>query len=146
MMQRLLEGELRSDSITDSAPFAKASTQASNFSLCRRSAALAVMGMVSTLNWRKHSVRSARFDSFKPTNAARAADLRRMGRGAGTVAKALSIDWGRLDFRNTLWSLAGNAGNDPKGQHAKYRSVITFSEAREKGHYVPKAAPNEGFG
>src|SRR5579862_3611829 len=98
-MQRLLEGELRSDSITDSAPSARASTQSSNFSLWRRSAALAVIGMVSTLNCRKQSVRSARFDSFKPTNAARAADLRRMGRGAGAVAKALCIGWGRLHFR-----------------------------------------------
>src|SRR5579862_1101308 len=95
-MQRLLEGELRSDSITDSAPSARASTQASNFSLWRRSAALAVIGMVSTLNCRKQSVRSARFDSFKPTNAWGMAELRTIGTGAGAKAKDLYLDRAKM--------------------------------------------------
>src|ERR1700739_2727027 len=119
-MLRLLEGEVRNDFITGSAPFASASTQASNFSLCRRSAPLVVMETVSTLNWRKHSVKSARLDSFNPTNAARAADLRRMGRGARVAAKALSIRLGKTPLSNDIVESEGDAVNDPKGQIAGY--------------------------
>src|ERR1700739_4013864 len=120
MMQRLLEGELRMDSITDSATAARARTQASNFSLCRRSAAFVVIGTVSTLNWRKHSDKSARYGSFKPTNAARAAVLRRMGRGARVAAKALFISLGTTPLSKHIVKSGADGGNNPKGQHAGY--------------------------
>src|ERR1700728_2837541 len=103
MMHRLLEGEERADSITASAPLPKLNTQASNFSLRRRSAASEEMTTVSMLNCRKHSASSAREGSFNPTSAVRAAALRTLGTGAKVVAKALCIVEGRLHFQNPLW-------------------------------------------
>src|ERR1700733_3989840 len=76
-MQRLFEGETRADSITFSAPLPSGKTQASNFSLCKRSAALEVTTTVSMPNWRKHSASRAREESDRFTKAVRAAVFRR---------------------------------------------------------------------
>src|ERR1700751_107788 len=91
MMHRLFEGEERAASIKVPAPLPRLRTQASNFSLRRRSAALEDMTTVSMLNCRKHSASTAVEDSFNPTSALRAAAFRPVRAGARerVVAKAL---------------------------------------------------------
>src|SRR5260370_786206 len=118
MMQRLFEGELRAASITASAPSPRASTQASNFSFFRRSAAFEVTITVSIPNWRKPSDRSARAGSFKPTSAVRATAFRLGGAGTKFVAKALSMR-GRLTFKTILEAIA----MVEKTQRVKQRST-----------------------
>src|SRR5215469_14989307 len=88
---RLFEAEVRADSITASAAGVKFTTQASNFSLANRSAALPIRDTVSTPNWRKHSERIDMAGSFMSTKAARAAALRGGGMGAVAVLKPLSM-------------------------------------------------------
>src|SRR5271170_1545460 len=102
-MQRLFDGDVRAASITVSAPSPRLSTQASNFSFFRRSAALAVTTTVSMPNWRNPSVNSVQAGWFKPTSAVRAAAFSVKGAGAKVVAKALSMSRGRLHFRKPLW-------------------------------------------
>src|SRR5579872_3957765 len=134
MTQRLFDGEERADSITTSAPSPRLRTQASNFSLCRRSAALAVMTMVSILNWRKHSESRAWDEGFNPTSAVRAADFRvvRIGASERVVAKALSMIGEDSTFE--IHSGGGrHAWKDPKDQRAKYQSRVTFSETAGDG-------------
>src|SRR5579863_3848139 len=93
-MQRLLEGDVRSASNTDSGLPPRPSTQASNFSFFRRSAAFAARDTVSIPNWRKHSASSARYGSFSPTMAVRAR-LRRGGAlGERAEARAKFMFWG----------------------------------------------------
>src|SRR5579862_1491909 len=145
MMQRLLEVDLRADSMTSSAPLPRFRTQASNFSFRRRSAALAVTITVSMLNWRKQSVRTARFDSFSPTSAARAAVFRTNEMGARVVAKALFIAIGEDDFQNDCASVWATR-KVPKGQRGEPRRVITrLRTARERTLRDWKAAPDQGF-
>src|SRR5438477_3885749 len=131
MMQRLLEGELRTESMTLSAPSARDITQASNFSLCRRSAALSVTCTASILNWRNDSAISARYGSLNPTKAARAAAFRVMkGRGARVVAKALSIIGEDSTFESHCgWHWHG---------WQRTEGTIWDSVLCEKGHYAPK--------
>src|ERR1700693_682088 len=95
---RLFEGEVRADSITASAPGARWSTQASNFSRRRRSAALDDPITVSIPNWRKHSVSRNLADSFRSTRAARAVPFL-VGAGAKAVPQAFSMDWGGFPVR-----------------------------------------------
>src|ERR1700736_2766512 len=91
MTQRLLRGEGRAASMTISAPSAKFRTQASNFSWCSRSAALADTTTVPLPNGRNHSASNVRAESFKSTRAVRAAALR-VGEAEERVgAKAFSM-------------------------------------------------------
>src|ERR1700691_3072340 len=92
---RLLEGEVRAASISFSAPGARFTTHASNFSWRKRSAEPAEVTTVSIPNWRKHSVSKNRDDSFKSTKAARAAFLP-VGVGARAVPKAFCMMRDRL--------------------------------------------------
>src|ERR1700746_652208 len=125
MTQRLLEREPRvaSNTVSESVQLAKGSTQASNFSRRRRSAASEITGTGSIPNWRKHSARSMWVESLKPTNAARAAVLRTMGEGETVVAKALSMSG------KTLLSIVIVR---PSGRAAKFQRD---NVRREKGHY-----------
>src|SRR5947209_17585273 len=83
-MQRLLEGDFRAESMTASAPLARGRTQASNFSLARRSAALEDMTTVSIPNWRKQSASRDRAESFRSTSATRAETFLLTGGGGRT--------------------------------------------------------------
>src|ERR1700722_13540293 len=111
-MQRLFDGEVRAASITGSAPSARLSTHASNFSLVKRSVALAATVIDSIPNCRKQSASNARDGSLRPTKAVRAAAFRVkvVGSRVNEVpAKALSIGRGRLHFQNQLWGVRGIA-------------------------------------
>src|ERR1700733_5370009 len=130
MTQRLLERELRAASITSSAPLERLSTQASNFSLCRRSAALAVTDTVSIPNCRKHSFRRERCGSLKPTKAARAVFLRGRANGARTAAtdfsivKALSIVRGKTPLSKSIVAARWSRDNDPKDKLEKAERTL----------------------
>src|ERR1700689_2825932 len=117
---RLLEGEVRAASIMASAPGARWSTQASNFSWRRRSAALAETSTVSMPNWRKHSVSRAREDSLRSTRAARAAAFLVGRTGAGAVPKAFSMSGAGLSPK-LYCGAAGARWKDPKGQDWEYK-------------------------
>src|ERR1700680_4414699 len=145
MTQRLFEGELRAASITASAPSPNPRTQASNFSLCRRSAASEDMTTVSILNCRKHSASRVLDDSFKPTSAVRAADLRTVGARAKVVAKALCIVGEHSTFQNHCGG-ASRYGKDTKDQPSTYQILVTFQTWRETGHYEAKTLWNEVLG
>src|ERR1700722_15753111 len=128
-MQRLFEGETRADSITFSAPLPRGRTQASNFSLCRRSAAFEVTTTVSMPNWRKHSASSARDESGRLTKAVRAAVFRKGApkfvSGARTeAAKDFSIGSGERLDAGTILRVNRVAGKTPKGQRAGSKSSI----------------------
>src|ERR1700690_52667 len=82
---RLLEADARAISIMAPAAGPSGSTQASNFSFCRRPPHSRGVWMVSTPNWRKHSANKLLDDSYKSKSATRAIDLRWLGR-VGAVA------------------------------------------------------------
>src|SRR5579863_4193815 len=138
-MQRLLEREARTASITSWAPSARDNTQASNFCLCKRSAALLVMMTVSTLNCLKHSAMSAQVAGSMPTNAARAAVFRPMGREAKVALKALSMIKGKTPLSKIIVERAPTPDNAPKGQPAKGNGSLLFQGLCERGHYELKS-------
>src|SRR5208282_2720195 len=146
MMQRLLEGEMRAASITPAELSIKGSTQASNFSLLKRSAASTVTIVVSMANCRKHSDSRMQDCGSNPTRAARAAAFRVMGVGTRAVAKALSIVEGKTPLSKIIVDAKLSGHNAPKGLDEQCRSSLLFPRPRESGHYAPKAARNEGFG
>ena len=102
MIMRLLEGELRAASITFSAAGLSFTTQASNFSLAKRSAAWPLMTTESIPNCLKHSARTARADSLTSTKAARAAAFR-VGGMAVRLPKALSMKGIGVSPEILLW-------------------------------------------
>src|ERR1700733_2111074 len=102
-MSRPLEGEVRAASITASAPGPRLVTQASNFSWCRRWAAIKDTGMVSIPNCRKHSVSKELEGSSRSTKAARAAAFLVGRTGAGAVPKAFCIRSDDFQYVGLLW-------------------------------------------
>src|ERR1700727_839811 len=144
-MHRLFDGEFRAASMTRSAPSAKPRTQASNFSLVRRSTALEVTGTVSILNCRKHSAMRARVGSFNPTSAVLAAALRGGGVGTRGATKALSIMKGRLNFLKSIVRSAGGLEQDPKDQHADRKEGQYLARSARKRTLRPNAPSNQGF-
>src|SRR5579871_672399 len=132
MMQRLFELELRAASMRVSVPSARAITQASNFSLRRRSAAPEFMVMASMPNCLKHSASSALEGSLNPTNAALAAAFRLMEKDVRVVSKALSMIGEDSTFERHCASDRAHC-KVPKDQRTKQRRVITkFTEAGER--------------
>src|SRR6266700_7057604 len=91
MIMRLFDRDLRADSSTGAAWPPTRITQASNFSLARRSAFSEVIGTLSMPNCRKHSVSRLREDSCKSTSAARAENFREGGTVAKEFPKAFSV-------------------------------------------------------
>src|SRR5579872_3100675 len=89
---RLLEDEVRADSITSCAPGPSLTTQASNFSFFRRSAASPLSATLSMPNCRKHSASVLRKGSLMSTRATRAEAFLFESAGITRVPKALSID------------------------------------------------------
>src|SRR5512144_548128 len=73
MTMRLLDGDRLATSMTGSQAGSSLTTQASNFSFRKRSAASPVITTVSTPNWRKQSAKIARVGSLRSIRAARAA-------------------------------------------------------------------------
>src|SRR5882762_6569300 len=121
---RLFDGEVRAASITACAAGPSFTTQASNFSLRRRSAAFSVTITASIPNWRKHSARMAWLPSLRSNMAMRAAAFLGRAMGARVVPRALSIDeWAnpRLQtysgVRNRVWQRFLRPS-------ARYKSVI----------------------
>src|SRR5215469_4911146 len=143
MMQRLFELEPRAASMTVSDPSARASTQASNFSLRMRSAAPVLTGIASIPNCRKHSASNTREGSLNPTNAALAAAFRVKGKGARVVSKALSIGRGRLHFRNSLCGRPGGFGKFQRTNRSGGEGPLPDAAEREKGHYARRRPGNE---
>src|ERR1700746_1511780 len=91
MIMRLLEGEVRTASMTACAPGPNLTTQASNFSFRSRSAEFAGICTASTPNWRKQSARIVLGVSLRSTKAMRAEAFLVWGMGAKAVPKAFSI-------------------------------------------------------
>src|SRR5579864_3803747 len=134
MTQRLLEGDLRAASITASAPLARGRTHASNFSLCRRSAALDDMTTVSIPNWRKHSASRVREESFRSTRAVRAVDFRVTGGGGRTYADVFTMVGDNRILKVHSGAASGRL-KEHKGPTGQYQSVITFDALMEIGRY-----------
>src|ERR1700691_3563947 len=91
---RLLEGEVRTDSMTVSAPGARLSTQAANFSRFRRSGASALITTASMPNCLKHSDNRILPDSLISTRATRAEAFLEGRTDEATVSNDLSIAMG----------------------------------------------------
>ena len=107
---RLFDGEVRAASITACAAGPSFTTQASNFSLRRRSAAFSFTITASIPNCRKHSDRMAWLPSLRSTMAMRATTFLGWAMGARVLPRALSInEWAnpRLQpysgVRNMVW-------------------------------------------
>src|SRR5882724_8029621 len=140
MTQRLLEGEVRAASMSGAELSFRLRTQASNFSLCRRSPDWLGIATVSMPNWRKHSASSVRDASLRSTNAARAVALRGL---LGGRTKAFSMSRGRLHFSKLLWN--GRTWLERhKGPTSRHRSSIALLVQREKGHYEAKSRVDSG--
>src|SRR5271157_5353349 len=95
MTQREFDGDMRADSISSPTSLRRLRTQASNFSLCSRSAAWPDITTVSIPNCRKHSDSRLQVDSFSSTKAARAAALRDV------------VVWNALELNKVALSPAG---------------------------------------
>src|SRR5437879_5690727 len=136
MIMRLLEGELRAASITFSAAGLSFTTQASNFSLARRSAVWLVMATASMPNCLKHSARTRRAGSLTSTKAARAAAFR-VGGMAVRFPRALSMKGmgSRLKFYCGLYPRDWQRVRSHKN---RYRSAITVGEERSEERRVGK--------
>src|SRR5271168_4696390 len=119
---RLLEGEVRAASMTVSAPEPRLITQASNFSWRRRSAALDDTSTVSMPNWRKHSVSSAREDSFRSTRAARAAAFLVEEVNAGEVPKAFCMLGASFPVRKFIVARRERHGKTLRGRAGVQKS------------------------
>src|SRR6266850_707471 len=119
---RLLEVEVRMASITGCAPGPSRTTQASNFSCCRRAAELAGISTGSMPNCLKQSVRMVRVLSLRSTRAMRAAACLVWGIGAKAVPKALSIDVGK-PRRNSYSGVKSGFGKGSFGLIFGYKSV-----------------------
>src|SRR6516162_1393010 len=124
MTMRLLEAEVRAASMTASAPGPRFTTQASNFSLRRRSAALPDMGTDSMPNCRKQSVRMERVESLRSIMAMRAAAFFFWGMGARAVPKAFCIDGRGTKNARVLFWLANGALAKVLGVLRGYKSVV----------------------
>jgi hypothetical protein len=96
MIMRLFEGEVRADSMTSPADAVSFSTQASNFSRLKRSAASLPRMVVSIPNCRKQSEMTLLTGSLSSINAARAEARRLKGRGTTAVLEPLSIPMSAL--------------------------------------------------
>ena len=79
MTMRLFDGDVRTASITACAPGPSLTTQASNFSLRRRSAALPVTMTASMPNCRKHSRQNGAVAVFKVDQGNRGPQLSWLG-------------------------------------------------------------------
>src|ERR1039458_5370741 len=102
--------------MTSSAPGPRFRTQASNFSWRRRSAAPEDTNTVSMANWRKHSFSRNLEDSFRSTNAARAATFLAGGVRAGAVPKALSISARLVSSMKVIVACRGEDGKTLRGR------------------------------
>src|ERR1700693_5150670 len=109
--------------MTASAPGARLSTQASNFSWRRRSAALEDTSTVSMPNWRKHSLRRNLEDSLRSTRAARAPTFLRAGVRGGAVPKLLSMSARPVSSTKVILACPGGDGKTLKGQAGEYKRV-----------------------
>src|SRR5580704_11653570 len=96
---RVLEGDVRADSIAASASGPNFNTHASNFSFFRRSGTLLVITTVSTPNCRKQSVRIILAGSFRSTKATRADAFLGGGMGARAVPRDLFISVGAVALK-----------------------------------------------
>src|SRR5438034_10849484 len=85
MTMWLFEGERRAESITASASGPRWSTQASNFSFCRRSGAPSLMNTASIPNCLKQSDKSEPVGSLMLIRATRA-EFFLLGRGGASVS------------------------------------------------------------
>src|SRR5437764_8732645 len=122
MTQRLLEGDVRAASIRGPEPSFRLRTQASNFSLCRRSPDSPDIATVSMPNWRKHSANRVREALLRSTKAARAAAFRGL---MGGRTKAFSMSRGRLHFQNYC-GLGEHHLKDPKDQRPNTEVQLDF--------------------
>src|SRR5215469_5442611 len=139
-MQRLLEVEQRAASITASEPSARASTQASNFSLRSLSAAPERMATASIPNCLKHSESKTRGGSLSPTNAALAAAFRVTGKGARVVSKTLSISSGKSPLSNVIVRPTGRLAKFQRTKRTNSEGPFPNSVEREKGHYEERTS------
>src|SRR5580704_8091113 len=119
---RLLEGEVRAASMTAAVPVARLMTDASNFSWRRRSAALEDTSTVSMPNWRKHSVRRAREDSFRSTRAARADAFLVEEVNAGAVPKAFCMSGASFPVRKFIVARRERDGMSLRGRTGVQKS------------------------
>src|ERR1700730_7808268 len=130
---RLFEGELRTDSITASAPEPNCSTQASNFSLRIRSGTVPLINTASIPNCLKQSDKTERVGSGISTRATRAqAFLLRRGGVASTVPKAFCMAVGnalKLHF-----GLYFRPWQRVKRPMPEYKGLIT-GHGRERQHH-----------
>src|SRR5882724_10659629 len=91
---RLLEAEVRTDSITGTASGASCTTQASSFSPCNRSRTFPVITMASIPNCLKQSTSNARAGSLISTRATRAEFFLLRGGGARTIPDDFCMAFG----------------------------------------------------
>src|SRR5690242_5010413 len=135
MTMRLLEGELRADSSTGCTSELRRRTQASNFSLRRRWAALGPMMTVSMLNWRKQSTRVTRAESLRSTRAIRAAAFLPVTRGAMELARDFSIIlWGKYMNDSGAEGVGWQSFRSPMD---RYKGVITYVASRRGKSDLP---------
>src|ERR1700691_347775 len=129
--------------MTASAPGARWTTQASNFSWRRRSTDAAEVATVSMPNWRKHSDSKARDDSLRSTRAARAATFLVETVDARALPKAFSMGSGPISSTKVILPCRGGDGKNPKGQGAgvlkgQYRGVDwRVQKARQRPNTAP---------
>src|SRR4029077_10532941 len=115
------EGEGGADSITASASDPRCRTQASNFSLCRRSATSVFRNTVSIPNCLKHSAKSVPFGSLMLTRATRAEFFLPGRRGASVIPEAFCMVLGTVVTTYILSSEA-RFGKGEEGQCLTQRS------------------------
>src|SRR5712691_1828745 len=100
---RLFEHEVRADSITASAPGPNFTTQASNFSLCKRSGISPVMTTVSMPNCLKQSDKTFLADSLISIRATRAKTFLLGGMGETVLLRAFSISVVVIALKLLFW-------------------------------------------
>src|SRR5215510_3095341 len=129
---RLFEGEERAASITACAAGPSFTTQASNFSLRRRSAALPSTITDSMPNWRKHSVRIFLLSSWRSIMAMRATAFLGGATAARAVPWALSITKAAKSSCEPILAWEARFGKDSFGkwtvQKCYYKRGRTVTE------------------
>src|SRR5579862_1932126 len=121
MTMWLFDGERRAESMTASASGSRCTTQASNFSLVRRSGTPVVMKTVSIPNCRKHSARSAPVGSLMLTRATRAVCFLPGRIGASAIPEAFCMLLGTTITSHIL-HFGRNFGKEEEGQYLAQRS------------------------
>src|SRR5580698_3198308 len=119
--------------MTASAPGASFTTQASNFSLRRRSADAPEVTAASIPNWRKHSVSRYRDDSLRSTRATRAAVFLVARAGAKAVPVAFGMWFGEVRNTKTILARAEGGAKTPKG---RVGGVLRYQDRELNGRYL----------